>query len=94
MSERPELTFTYNLVGVPADSPEGGVVRSLIRVELRRTERKIEKGKERWGEDFDESRTIARRDLLRSAYRMLGGDPDNIAEKGGEAAMRPKGGTS
>lgn len=54
------------------------VLKSLVRQAYRKSLRGRASAARKWGEGFDPEAFDIREDILRSAYRKLGGDPLNI----------------
>jgi hypothetical protein len=72
-----------NLVSQITDS-HVGVLRTLVRIELRRNAKKRARLIETFGEDADVLHVAEKQDLLRDLYRMLDRDPENITNVRGE----------
>lgn len=55
-----------------------GLLKSLVRQEIRKNHRNYASGEAKWGAEFDPARILERRIYLEGLYERLGGDPANI----------------
>lgn len=60
---------------------ERNVLAGLLRSDVRKTERGIEQGRRKWGDQFDDRPNRSRIALLERCYRKLGGTPSRITNR-------------
>lgn len=60
-----------------------GLLRSLIRVEVRRNRKAERVLRQKYGDNYEPAKIDERRAFLYEVYEALGGDPENIAIMGG-----------